>query len=79
MTPDQFEERLAQFLFERSEEARAVRVGEKETSEQAAIVARYEDLFTREQYAELKAAEDRPLRETFASGFSGFERPVAAG
>ena len=58
MTPDQFEERLAQFLFERSEEARAVRVGEKETSEQAAIVARYEDLFTREQYAELKEAED---------------------
>ena len=58
MTPDQFEERLAQFLFERSEEARAVRVGEKETSEQAAIVARYEDLFTREQYVELKEAED---------------------
>jgi hypothetical protein len=58
LTPDQFEERLAQFLFERSEEARAVRVGEKETSEQAAIVARYEDLFTREQYAELKAVED---------------------
>ena len=58
MTPDQFEERLAQFLFERSEEARAVRVGEKETSEQAAIVARYEDLFTRAQYVELKEAED---------------------
>ena len=58
MTPDRFEDRLAQFLFERSEEARAVRVGEKETSEQAAIVARYEDLFTREQYAELNAAED---------------------
>ena len=58
MTPDRFEDRLAQFLFERSEEARAVRVGEKETSEQAAIVARYEDLFTREQYAELNVAED---------------------
>ncbi|HLM33097.1 MAG TPA: hypothetical protein VK285_03430, partial [Gaiellaceae bacterium] len=58
MTPDRFEERLAQFLFERSEEARAVRVGKKETSEQAAIVARYEDLFTHEQYAELKAVED---------------------
>jgi hypothetical protein len=58
LTPDRFEDRLAQFLFERSEEARAVRVGEKETSEQAAIVARYEDLFTREQYAELNAAED---------------------
>jgi len=58
LTPDRFEDRLAQFLFERSEEARAVRVGEKETSEQAAIVALYEDLFTREQYAELNAAED---------------------
>jgi hypothetical protein len=57
MTPDRFEERLARYLFERSEEARAVRVGEKETSEQAAIVARYEDLFTREQYAALHAAE----------------------
>jgi hypothetical protein len=44
-----FEERLARYLFERSEEARAVRVGEKETSEQAAIAARYADLFTREQ------------------------------
>ena len=34
------------YLFERSEEGRAVRVGEKETSEQAEIVARYADLFT---------------------------------
>jgi hypothetical protein len=57
-TPQEFEERLARFLFERSEEARAVRVGEKETSEQAAIVARYEDLFTREQYAALREAEE---------------------
>jgi hypothetical protein len=54
---DQFEARLARFLFERSEEARAVRVGEKEVSEQAAIVARYADLFTRKQHAELRAAE----------------------
>jgi hypothetical protein len=58
LTPDRFEERLARYLFERSEEARAVRVGEKETSEQAAIVARYEDLFTRDQYAALREAED---------------------
>ena len=35
-----------------------MRVGEKETSEQAAIVARYADLFTREQHAALKAVED---------------------
>ena len=49
-TPEEFEAQLARFLYERSEEARAVRVGEKETSEQAAIVARYEDLFSREQH-----------------------------
>jgi hypothetical protein len=52
-----FEERLARFLYERSEEARAVRVGEKETSEQAAIVERYADLFTQPQLDELRAAE----------------------
>ena len=58
LNADEFETRLARFLFERSEEARAVRVGEKETSEQAAIVARYADLFTREQHAELRRAEE---------------------
>jgi hypothetical protein len=58
LSPTVFEERLARFLFERSEEARAVRVGEKETSEQAAIVERYADLFTRPQLEELRAAED---------------------
>jgi hypothetical protein len=57
LSAEGFEERLAQYVFERSEEARAVRVGEKETSEQAAIVARYADLFTREQHAALRAAE----------------------
>ena len=41
LTADGFEATLARYLFERSEEARAVRVGVKETSEQAAIVARY--------------------------------------
>jgi hypothetical protein len=55
---ERFEKRLARFLFERSEEARAVRVGEKETSEQAAIVARYADLFTREQLDALDDSED---------------------
>ena len=34
-----------------------MRVGEKETSEQAAIVARYADLFTQEQLDALRAAE----------------------
>jgi hypothetical protein len=39
-TPAEFESRLQRFLYERAEEARAVRVGEKEVSEQAEIVAR---------------------------------------
>jgi hypothetical protein len=52
-----FEERLRQYRFERMEESRAVRVGEKETSEGAAIVAKYEDLFTHAQRDALLAAE----------------------
>ena len=48
-TPSEYEAMLQQLLFERSEESRAVRVGEKEVSEQAAIVARYADLFSRAQ------------------------------
>jgi hypothetical protein len=57
-TAADFETRLARYLFERSEEARAVRVGEKETSEQAAIVARYRDLFTEPQLQALRDEED---------------------
>ncbi len=56
-TPLDYEERLKQYLFERSEEGRAVRVGEKETSEQAEIVLRYADLFTRGQLEALWEAE----------------------
>jgi hypothetical protein len=55
-TPAEYEERLARYLFERSEEGRAVRVGEKETSEQAAIVERYRDLFSRAQLEVLREA-----------------------
>ncbi len=58
LTALQFEERLNRYLYERAEEARAVRVGEKETSEQAEIVARYADLFTREQHECLREEED---------------------
>jgi hypothetical protein len=58
LTAREFEERLNRYLFERSEEARAVRVGEKETSEQAEIAARYADLFTREQHEALGAEEE---------------------
>lgn len=55
--PTEYESRLERYLFERSEEWRAVRVGEKETSEQAEIVRRYNDLFTREQLDALREAE----------------------
>jgi hypothetical protein len=54
----EYEQVLQRYLFERSEEGRAVRVGEKEVSEQAAIVARYADLFGREQLAALRESED---------------------
>src|SRR3954467_2265544 len=54
----EFESRLERYLFERSEEWRAVRVGEKEVSEQAEIVRRYEDLFTPEQLDALRIAAD---------------------
>jgi hypothetical protein len=53
----EYESRLQEYYFERAEEARAVRVGEKELSEQAAIVARYRDLFTRPQIEALREAE----------------------
>ena len=57
-TPAEYEERLARYLYERSEEGRAVRVGEKETSEQAAIVERYSDLFSHGQLEVLREAEN---------------------
>jgi hypothetical protein len=62
-TPDEFEAELARYVFERSEEARAVRVGEKETSEQAAIVERYTSLFTRDQHDALRRAEEEARGE----------------
>jgi hypothetical protein len=58
-SPAEFEQQLQRYLYERSEEGRAVRVGEKETSEQAAIVARYADLFSREQLQALREEESR--------------------
>jgi len=54
----EFQDRLQSYLFERSEEWRAVRVGEKEVSEQAEIVRRYADLFSRAQLDALWEAED---------------------
>ena len=58
LRPADYESRLQRYLFERAEEGRAVRVGEKEVSERAEIVARYAELFTREQLAALREAED---------------------
>jgi hypothetical protein len=56
-TPAEFEDELQRYLYERAEEGRAVRVGEKEVSERAEIVARYRELFTREQLEALQEAE----------------------
>ena len=57
-TPAEYELELQRYIYERAEEARAVRVGEKEVSEQAAIVARYDDLFSRGQLEALREAEE---------------------
>jgi hypothetical protein len=82
-SPAEFEEQLQRYLYERSEEGRAVRVGEKEVSEQAAIVARYADLFSRDQLQALRQeeqaadAEQREwlyrLRKTCESGLVAAE------
>ena len=82
-SPAEFEEHLQRYLFERSEEGRAVRVGEKEVSEQAAIVARYSDLFSRDQLRSLREEEQRAdpeqqewlyrLRKTCESGLVAAE------
>src|SRR5947208_4535305 len=82
-SPAEFEEQLQRYLYERSEEGRAVRVGEKEVSEQAAIVARYADLFSRDQLRTLRDEEERAdgeqrewlyrLRKTCESGLMAAE------
>jgi hypothetical protein len=79
----EFEEQLQRYLYERSEEGRAVRVGEKEISEQAAIVARYSDLFSRDQLQALREEEQASdgeqrewlyrLRKTCESGLVAAE------
>ena len=56
-SPHGYEDAYEAYYAEAAEEIRAVRVGEKETSEQAAIVARHADLFTQEQLDALRAAE----------------------
>jgi hypothetical protein len=56
-SPQEYEDAYEAYYAEACEELRAVRVGEKETSEQAAIVARHADLFTPEQLDAIRAAE----------------------
>jgi hypothetical protein len=56
-TPQEYEDAYEAYYAEAAEEVRAVRVGEKGTSEQAAIVARHADLFTHAQLEALRAAE----------------------
>jgi hypothetical protein len=83
LSPTEFEARLERYLFERSEEWRAVRVGEKEVSEQAEIVRRFADLFSREQLDGLREAEQQAagddrerlyrLRKTCESGLVSAE------
>src|SRR5437763_7498733 len=58
LTTAEYEAQLQKYYFERSEEGRAVRVGEKEVSDQAAIVARYTALFSRAQVEALRDAEE---------------------
>jgi hypothetical protein len=82
-SPAEFEEQLQRYLYERSEEGRAVRVGEKEVSEQAAIVARYADLFSRDQLEAFRREEEATdgeqrewlyrLRKTCESGLVAAE------
>src|SRR2546421_6612976 len=82
-SPAEFEEQLQRYLYERSEEGRAVRVGEKEVSEQATIVARYSDLFSRDQLHALREEEQAAdgdqrewlyrLRKTCESGLVAAE------
>jgi hypothetical protein len=56
-SPHGYEDAYEAYYAEAAEEARAVRVGAKATSDQAAIVARHADLFTQEQLDALRAAE----------------------
>jgi hypothetical protein len=82
-TPAEYEAELQRYIMERAEEGRAVRVGEKEVSERAEIVARYRELFTREQLDALREAEEPAsgaeqeriyrLRKTCEAGLADIE------
>ena len=78
-TADDFEATLRTYAFERAEEGRAVRVGEKERSEAAAIVARYADLFTREQLDALREQEERARKDTERERFHRLRKSCEGG
>jgi hypothetical protein len=75
----EYEAAYRAYYAEASEEERAVRVGEKETSEQAAIVARYADLFTREQLEALREAEAAATETDQAERLYRLRRSCEAG
>ena len=79
LRPADYESRLQRYLFERAEEGRAVRVGEKEVSESAAIVARYAELFTRDQLQALRQAGKSRRAARSTSGSTGCGRPARRG
>ena len=56
-----------------------MRVGEKEVSEQAEIVRRYADLFSREQLDALAGGRGARRRATSASCSTGCARPASRG
>jgi hypothetical protein len=78
-TPQEYEDAYEAYYAEASEEVRAVRVGEKETSEQAAIVARHAELFTPEQLDALREAETEAAGEDDRERLYRLRRACEAG
>src|SRR5438876_6385685 len=75
----EYEDAYRAYYGEAAEEFRAVRVGEKETSEQAAIVARHADLFTPEQLDALRVAETHAVGPDEQERFYRLRRACEAG
>src|SRR4029077_14676340 len=78
-TPQEYEDAYEAYYAEAAEELRAVRVGEKETSEQAAIVARHADLFTQEQLEALSGFEAEEADTVERERLYRLRRPCEAG
>ena len=78
-TPAEYEAELQRYLFERSEEGRAVRVGEKEVSEQAAIVAALRRTSSRASRSTRSASRRMRRQATTASGSTGCARRARPG